>query len=104
VGSALFFFDNDSAYLRWLANHPNGYVVNTTRAASSGYMVLHRARCLAISEYTARNKPGAFTERDYAKACAERLEDLRTWVRAHGRPNGTFTSEGCSRCRPAARK
>ena len=102
MGSARFFIDDEAGYLRWLANHPNGYVVNTLRAVSPDYMVLHRATCPAISEYAGRGKAGGFTERGYAKACADTLDDLRDWVRAHERPDGTFTSEACPRCKPSA--
>jgi hypothetical protein len=98
MGSVVFFIDDDTGYLRWLANHTNGYVINTRRSASPAYMVLHRATCPTISDYAPRNQPGAFTERQYAKVCSEKLEDLRAWLQAHGRPDGTFTSEACPRC------
>jgi hypothetical protein len=98
--AALYFIDDDASYLRWLARHPCGYVANTTRGVSPNYMVLHRATCPSISEYAAHSAPGGFTERQYSKACGETLDDLRRWVRANGRPDGTFTSEACPRCKP----
>jgi len=100
--TAIYFTDDDAGYLRWLGDHPSGYVVNTWRLPSPNYMVLHRANCRSISEYTAHSAPGAFTERQYSKACAETVSDLRRWVRANGQPDGSFTSEACPRCRPTS--
>jgi hypothetical protein len=100
--SARYFRNDDAGYLRWLRDHPGGFVVNTMRGVSPSYMVLHRATCPSISEYPSGSEPGAFTERQYSKACGESVEDLSTWVRANGRPDGTFTSVACSHCRPAA--
>ena len=97
--TAAFFFDDEAGYLNWLENHPQGYVVNTTRARSPNYMVLHHARCRKISEYNRMAQPGGFTERQYAKACAATVEELAEWVKQHGRPDGTF-SRVCRLCNP----
>jgi hypothetical protein len=86
---------DDETYFRWLAEHSEGYIVNTTRNKSPDYMILHRAFCQSISEYSSVAKPGGFTERDYIKVCSDQIEGLKDWVRQHGRPNGTFSSE-CS--------
>src|SRR5688572_17941414 len=93
------FVDNDANYRRWLARHPEGFVVNTYHNVSPRYLVLHRATCASISVFSPETV-GGYTERQYSKACADTIEDLRAWVRANGRPNGTFTSEKCSRCKP----
>jgi hypothetical protein len=98
--SARYFKDDEAGYRRWLADHPHGFVVNTTHGVSPNYMVLHRATCSSISEYSAQSAPGGFTERQYSKACSETVQALRAWARANGRPDGTFTSEACSRCKP----
>lgn len=92
-------FSNDAEYQKWLADHPNGFVVNTGRAPSPKYMVLHRARCRYISDLVHEAEPGGFTERDYIKVAAVDLESLRDWVMTQGRPNGSFSSE-CSFCKP----
>jgi hypothetical protein len=42
---------------------------------------------------------GAFTEMSYKKVCADKIEELRTWVRRHGRRDGSFSRE-CSLCNP----
>jgi hypothetical protein len=37
-------FDRDDAgYLRWLATHPNGYVINILRSLNAGTARLHHA-------------------------------------------------------------
>src|SRR5262249_12759201 len=92
-------FDNqDSAYQNWLVSHPRGYVVNARRNLTPSYMVLHTADCHSIRNYTRAASKGAFTERNYVKICSSDLDDLRSWVRQHCRPDGTFSSE-CSLCR-----
>ena len=64
-------------------------------------MVLHRPTCVRITRYyyAGTGGPGAFTARDYIKVCGETLEDLRAWVRANGRPDGSFSRE-CRLCKP----
>lgn len=91
------FRDNDDSYQEWLAENPSGFVINTMRNCSTDYMVLHRATCSSISQYTDMAQPGGFTERKYIKICADTIEDLEYWIRRHGAK--TFSNE-CSRCDP----
>jgi hypothetical protein len=93
------FDGDDNAYQAWLAANPNGYVLNTRREVDPLYMVLHRASCPTIREYTDMAQEGGFTERAYIKVCADSVSALRNWVRTHGRPDGTFSNE-CGRCVP----
>ena len=93
------FSTGDESYLRWLARHQDGFVVNTTRSKWPSYMVLHRATCPTISRYTKMARPGGFTERQYIKACALDVAGLRAWVRRNGRLDGSFSSE-CPVCEP----
>lgn len=72
------FRGDDAAYLRWLAEHPAGYVVNAERNPKPSYLKLHRATCTWIS---GRGKPGAYTERDYIKACSPDLAALERWAK-----------------------
>ena len=85
---------NDNAYLRWVAFHPSGYIVNTHKGINPQYMPLHRSRCKAVTAQ-ARYKPGAYTARQYVKVCANSRSELVNWVKEHGRPDGSFTSEKC---------
>jgi serine/threonine-protein kinase len=92
------FIGNDEAYLRWLGEHEDGYVVNTHRSVTPNYMVLHKAACGMIKSAQGV-APGGFTERDYIKVCSDGIEGLRAWVRQHGRPDGSFSSS-CNICKP----
>ena len=96
------FDGNDDLYMDWLAANANGFVVNTRRARArrAKYMVLHRARCATISKYTEIGRPeGGFTERGYIKVCAPTVDELRGWVKKHGREDGSFSKE-CGLCKP----
>lgn len=95
---AIEFIGNDEAYLRWLGEHPEGYVINTHRNVAPNYMILHKATCGMIKS-TQGIPPGGFTERNYIKLCAGSIELLREWAKQHGRPDGTFSS-ACNICRP----
>ena len=89
------FIGDDLAYLQWLHKHPSGYVLNTERSKNPNYMVLHGAWCQYINGQGSSGKPGRFTERDYIKICSTNVQSLRGWVRDHGRPSGSFSSEEC---------
>jgi len=99
---ALLIRGDDQSYQEWLQNHPHGFVVNARKNPTPIYMVLHRSTCEHISHYdrSGTGGLGAFTERAYIKVCGETIEDLRAWVRANGRPDGSFSSDKCS-CGPA---
>jgi hypothetical protein len=92
-------FETDEQYQRWREDHPQGFVLNTTRSASPAYMVLHRTSCTYISDPLHEKAPGGFTERDYLKVGADDIESLRDWAATHGREDRSFSSE-CSRCKP----
>ena len=63
-------------------------------------MVLHRATCTQVWQYTDMVRPGAFTERESIKVCGLGLDTMRAWAKLHGRPDGTF-SKICGICQPA---
>ena len=99
AGRAIEFSNSDGAYQDWLENHPEGFVLTMLRSKPPDKMYLHRASCYKIKNYNRMARLGAFTERDYIKICATNLDSLRNWVRANGRPNGSFTSEFCYACK-----
>lgn len=90
---AMIFDRSDSAYFSWLASHPLGYVVNARRNLEPSYLMLHAAQCGLIS--TAKRASGAYTERGYIKVCSTEIDELRHWLRQHGRPDGSFSKQ-CS--------
>jgi hypothetical protein len=65
------FVDDDPGYLDWVARHPDGFVINTGRAPTASYLMLHRARCGTITGRPAR---GTTFTGDYAKVCGGRDE------------------------------
>jgi hypothetical protein len=74
----LIFRADDAAYLRWISEHPGGYVVNAERNLRPSYLKLHRATCTWLS---GRGEPGAYTERQYIKICSTSLDALGHWAR-----------------------
>lgn len=99
AGHAVEFIGDDEAYLRWLDENPKGFVINTHRSVNPNYMVLHRATCGMIKSAQG-SPPGGYTERGYIKICSSVIEGLQSWVRRHGRPDGSFSS-ACNACHPA---
>jgi hypothetical protein len=87
---------NDDADRARTAARPRGYVINTNRNINPGYRALHRSWCGDVTNQ-ARYEPGIYTERQYAQVCADSRAEFVEWVRQDGRPDGSFTSEGC-RC------
>lgn len=93
------FVDDDAGYMHWLERNPEGFVVNTYHSLDASYSCLHRATCSSISTYTAKaRRKGGFTERQYAKVCSDKADDLRLWARDNGGPDGSI-SNFCSKCR-----
>ena len=83
------FVDDDSGYLSWLADHPESFVINTTRTPSAAYLMLHRATCWTIN----RLQPQATTfTGDYSKLCGARSE-----LEAKARRLGG-TAQSCGHC------
>lgn len=98
------FKNQESDYLTWLLRNPDGFVLNRySRGNSPNYMVLHRTSCRQINKPGGTAKPGGFTEREYMKVCATERESLESYVRQHGRPDGTFSKE-CQLCNPSSQR
>lgn len=98
--TATLFDGDDAAYLRWLAEHADGFVVNLRRRFDSEYVVLHRARCPSVNRYRGIDKnPGGFTERNYLKLCATSVPALDGGLRRLFGEAAAFSS-ACSMCKP----
>ncbi len=91
------FRDDDTAYLAWIENNPQGFVLNLRLVPDPDYVILHRACCGSIS--TPKRRRGAFTERSYRKICCDEVDPLRKAAIQEGRLDGTF-SGACALCRP----
>jgi hypothetical protein len=73
---------NEPAYIHWMDVHPQGFVVNTGRKDGSRDAILHRSQCMHI--YVMKSQePGAFTDREYIKVCADSSGELQAWIAAH---------------------
>lgn len=84
--------EQDAEYLAWLADFPNGYVVNSDRRPRSSYLVLHRATCTHITQL--KGSAGHWTF-DYAKQCSANVADLHSWAKGIG---GSLAL--CKTCKP----
>lgn len=71
------FVNDDAGYLRWLREHPNGFVLNTFPHVTRSYLVLHRASCRTINRPL---EPGRLWTHQYGKSCSDDRASLETWV------------------------
>ncbi len=65
------FVDDDNGYIRWLAGHPDGFVLNTERTPKASYLMLHRSTCHSISQLSGRATQWTGP---YIKHCGDRGE------------------------------
>jgi len=93
------FNKDEQGYLTWISQHPNGYVLTTTRGISLDYLSLHRSTCRMISKRMSNMAPGAFTERKYIKICADTTDDLKKWINQQEQGDTDFTKL-CKFCKP----
>ena len=82
------FVDDDQGYLRWLAQNPGGFVVNSSRFPTSNYLKLHRASCKHINIGVENN----WTTTGYIKTCSTDPATLDDWAVG-------ATGSGLSPCR-----
>jgi hypothetical protein len=89
------FVDDDAGYLRWVADHPDGYVANVERRPRAGNVLLHRATCRTINGVPTRGGPWTGP---YVKWCGDR-GTLEAYVRSHvggdARPCQVCLKEDC---------
>lgn len=90
------FANDDAGYLNWIAENPEGFVLNVERSPRPEYLVLHRATCAWIAK---PRDDGAYTDRGYQKVVASDLNELRGFARRAGRADGSF-SKACGHCQP----
>ncbi len=71
------FINNDKAYLSWLTQNPEGFVVNSYLHPSPDYLVLHRANCWTISTAARTN----WTTTGFIKVCSLYRTELENWAK-----------------------
>ncbi|MDO6462174.1 HNH endonuclease signature motif containing protein [Granulosicoccaceae sp. 1_MG-2023] len=91
------FIGDDQAYLNWVADNPQGYVVNALASKGQGYRVLHNSSCSSVRHLSSAASEGGFTERAYIKICASSVEALKRWSFDHGATSACF-SKICKVC------
>ena len=89
----IIFIKENDAYLRWLEENPNGFVVNTKNPPTPDYLILHLATCGTISSDQTSN----WTTNQYLKVCSNNVDELTTWAKK--RIGGALTP--CQLCKPA---
>ena len=70
------FEDDDDGFRRWVEANPNGYVVNSYRSPTAGYLKLHRVSCSHLKLDSASNLTA-----DYMKTCSNSLKTIKTWAK-----------------------
>ena len=75
------FWDNEDGYRKWLANNPNGFVVNCDkRVQNPQYPMLHNVSHKLVSSTKINN----YTTNDYFKVCSPDKESLELWAKNRG--------------------
>ena len=72
------FIDDDDGYLAWVANNPDGFVLNCHHTREKETHRIHRATCSSIRGRPAK---GELWTHDYIKLCSAECENLEQWVR-----------------------
>jgi hypothetical protein len=89
------FSNNDDEYLRWVAQHADGFVLNIQRSLNTRDARLHRTLCRTINGTPAR---GNVWTGPYIKICADDIGALDRWA-AQVAP---LPITRCRTCRPPA--
>ena len=69
------FQDDDQGFVAWLANNPDGFVINTKRKPKPGYLVLHRPSCRNLKSSSLLN-----WTKDTVKFCSPSRATLEEWA------------------------
>ena len=87
------FIDDDEAYLHWIDENPNGFVINCARKPKINYLKLHRASCSHLTRAEVSNWTA-----DYIKVCSSNVTSLKRWAAA--KTGGEV--DPCPVCKPDA--
>jgi hypothetical protein len=86
------FQNDDEGYRSRLANHPEGFVLQTGNTRGSNEALIHTARCHSIVELP---HGSTYTAGAYIKVCSDDRGQLRTWVRKN---RERATARECQLC------
>jgi hypothetical protein len=91
------FIHREADYRAWLAEHPDGFVLNARRNPKASYMQLHTAKCHTVTQYRQHEGKDTFTGSGYIKVCSDVPGALLEWMAHYGAKNFTTL---CSKCKP----
>ena len=74
------FEPDDEKYLAWCKDHPDWFVLTSSKSLYPPHTVIHHASCEKITILKGNAKPGGFTERGYIKVGSICVDDLCNWV------------------------
>lgn len=93
------FDSGDAPFLKWMKDHPDGYVLNTERRATSTDTFLHRSGCHHLTGLVSGQGPDGYTQRDYIKVCSEDASLLLAWCLRERTKSKGF-GRYCKTCNP----
>jgi hypothetical protein len=85
------FTNRDPAYVKWVEDHPAGFLLNLKTENATTAMV-HTTRCGHFYPLELQ-----LNQTRKTKVCSERLSDLESWAKEH-----RFSVRECSTCHPYA--
>ncbi len=92
---------DDEAYLNWLAEHPDGFVLNAKRLGTDGVCSIHRATCAHIHVVRNHAAAGSFTQRGGIKLCSASINALVAHISSM-KSGPLLEIKRCKRCEAIA--
>jgi hypothetical protein len=99
------FKKDDAGYIKWRDDHHNDYICNipypNARNEQEYYLAhicLHKASCHQVGPDKNGEKP--WTTNDFFKICADDLQLIDGWIRAHAELPAPWKLKLCSKCKP----
>ncbi|MCP4542498.1 MAG: hypothetical protein GY832_35710 [Chloroflexi bacterium] len=92
------FSEDEEGYAHWLAEHPQGFVINVKRGSLADEVVLHRTTCHCIGGDAGNTRGARIGERS-TRVCSLEVTSLSNWAERRGRVLAPF-SHDCLQCKP----
>lgn len=87
------FVNDETGFLAWKQQHPNGFVVNSEPVPKADYIVLHRTSC---GKLKTPPTPGGGWTTTYIKTCGEDRQALEEAIKRET----TEYPSACKLCHP----